>query len=152
MQAQSKPVITSVKPTFGPLAGGTAVTISGSRFAVGTTVRFEGVSASSVKVVSATQITALSPPASAQDLATIQVTNSDPELNKLKNRVDELSKDSIQTCDDCCMTAAGQRNRHGGSAKGHHALAGWRRLCERGLGGCTGHGAEWAIGGPAFSG
>lgn len=63
-----------------------------------------------------------------------------------------LGKHSIQTCNDCCMTAACQRNRDGGSAKGHHALAGWGRLRERGFGGCTGHGAEWAIGGPAFSG
>ena len=63
-----------------------------------------------------------------------------------------LGKDSIQTRNDCCLTAVCQRNRHGGSAKGNNALTGWGRLFERGFGGCTGHGPEWAISGSAFSG
>jgi hypothetical protein len=50
--------VTSASPATGPLAGGTLVTITGSEFAVGSTVTFGGVLATDVIVVNATTITA----------------------------------------------------------------------------------------------
>ena len=55
------PAPTSVDPSSGPPAGGTAVTIAGSGFAAGATVTFDGVSATSVVVVGDTQITCITP-------------------------------------------------------------------------------------------
>jgi hypothetical protein len=51
------PAVTSIAPTSGPTAGGTPVTIKGSGFVTGATVTI-GSAATSVKVVSATEITA----------------------------------------------------------------------------------------------
>jgi hypothetical protein len=55
------PAVTSVAPSSGPTVGGTTVTITGSGFDDATAVRFGGVLASGVVVVSDTQITATSP-------------------------------------------------------------------------------------------
>jgi len=68
------PTISSVSPTGGPIAGGTAVTITGTNFAAGATVTFGGVSATGVVVVSATSITATTP-AHAAGAVTVVVTN-----------------------------------------------------------------------------
>jgi hypothetical protein len=54
-------VVGAVSPATGPGAGGTAVTISGSNFTPDSTVSFGGVSATSVVVVSPTQITCVTP-------------------------------------------------------------------------------------------
>jgi hypothetical protein len=50
------PTVTSVSPSSGPSAGGTAVTITGSDFQQNATVAFGGVEATPVTVASATQI------------------------------------------------------------------------------------------------
>jgi hypothetical protein len=55
------PTVTSVSPNNGPVAGGTAVTITGTNFAAGATVTFGGNAATNVVVVSGTQITATTP-------------------------------------------------------------------------------------------
>lgn len=64
------PAITAVSPASGPVAGGTAVTISGINFIGVTAVRF-GATAASFTVNSATSITATSPAGSA---GTVDVT------------------------------------------------------------------------------
>jgi hypothetical protein len=56
--------IGSVTPRIGPTAGGTSVDIVGSGFQISSTVTFGGVLATSVTVVSATEITTISPPGS----------------------------------------------------------------------------------------
>ncbi len=56
------PGLTSVSPNSGGTAGGTPVTITGSNFAAGATLKFGGAAATSVAVASATKITALTPP------------------------------------------------------------------------------------------
>jgi len=53
--------VTAVAPTNGPLAGGTAITITGTNFATGTTVTIGGVAATGVVVASTTSITAVTP-------------------------------------------------------------------------------------------
>ncbi|MGB6834128.1 MAG: IPT/TIG domain-containing protein [Candidatus Acidiferrum sp.] len=59
------PTVTSVSPSNGPAAGGTAVTITGTNFATGATVTFGSAAAANVVVVSATEITATTPAGSA---------------------------------------------------------------------------------------
>jgi IPT/TIG domain len=56
------PVVTSVSPNTGTTAGGTRVTLTGKNFVSGAKVTFGGPAATSVVVVSATQITATTPP------------------------------------------------------------------------------------------
>ena len=67
------PTVSSVSPNSGPVAGGTAVTITGTNFATGATVKFGNGSATNVVVVNATTITATTP-ASAAGAVTVTVT------------------------------------------------------------------------------
>ena len=55
------PTVTSVSPNSGPTTGGTAVTITGTDFVKGSRVTFDAISATSVRVVSSTTITAVTP-------------------------------------------------------------------------------------------
>ena len=68
------PTLTSVSPTSGPTSGGTTITLTGSNFVSGATVRVAGVAATNVVFSSATQITARTPAgtAGARD---VQITN-----------------------------------------------------------------------------
>jgi hypothetical protein len=70
------PTVTSISPGNGPLIGGTAVTITGTGFRSGATVSIGGTGATSVVVVSASQITARTP-AHACGSNNVVVTNSD---------------------------------------------------------------------------
>lgn len=57
----TSPSVTSVSPKSGPVAGGTQVTIGGTRLGGATAVYFGSVAATSFTVVSATRITAVTP-------------------------------------------------------------------------------------------
>jgi large repetitive protein len=70
------PTLTAVSPSSGPINGGTVVTMTGTNFASGATVTFGGAAATSVVVVSATQIT-VHTPAHAQGSVNVVVTNPD---------------------------------------------------------------------------
>lgn len=59
------PTVTGVSPTAGPVAGGSTVTITGTALTGATAVKFGSANATSFVVDSATQITAVSPAASA---------------------------------------------------------------------------------------
>ncbi|PBC69736.1 IPT/TIG domain-containing protein [Streptomyces sp. TLI_235] len=61
----SAPTLTSVTPSQGPTAGGTAVTLAGTNFSNATAVAFGTAAAASFSVVSATQINAVAPPGTA---------------------------------------------------------------------------------------
>jgi hypothetical protein len=77
--AGTLPTVTSVSPGFGPIAGGTPVTISGANLTGATAVKFNGTPATSVNVVSATTITATSPALAANfvgNTVDVTVTNS----------------------------------------------------------------------------
>ena len=70
------PTITSVNPSVGPTAGATAITIVGTNFLAGaTSVKVGGVSATSVVVINATLITAVTP-AGTVGAASVAVTTS----------------------------------------------------------------------------
>jgi hypothetical protein len=68
------PTVSSVAPTAGATTGGTQVTLIGKSFASGAQVTFGGQAATNVVVVSATQITANTPPHKAGSV-NIVVTN-----------------------------------------------------------------------------
>ena len=53
--------VTAISPNAGPVTGGTSVTLTGTGFAAGATVTFDGVAATNVVVVNATTITATAP-------------------------------------------------------------------------------------------
>ena len=69
------PTVTSVSPSTGAVAGGTAVTITGTNFAAGATVTFGGTAATNVVVSNSTTITATTP-AHAAGAVPVAVTNS----------------------------------------------------------------------------
>ncbi|MFD8543259.1 IPT/TIG domain-containing protein [Streptomyces sp. NPDC059649] len=69
------PVLSSVTPGSGPVAGGTGVTLTGSHFLGATAVRFGATPAASFTVVSDTRITAVAPPSTA---GAVQVTVTTP--------------------------------------------------------------------------
>ena len=78
------PTVSSVAPATGLIAGGTSITITGTNFAAGASlgVTVGGVAATSVRVVSATKITAKTP-AHAAGVANIVVTNGDGQTATL---------------------------------------------------------------------
>lgn len=55
------PAVVSVSPSSGPATGGTSVTVTGSNFQSGATVLFGSKPATNVVVVSATEITCVTP-------------------------------------------------------------------------------------------
>jgi hypothetical protein len=59
------PTVSAVSPTAGPTTGGTTVSIFGTNFTSGMTVRFGGVNATNVVLVSSTELRAVSPARSA---------------------------------------------------------------------------------------
>ncbi|MBT0771396.1 IPT/TIG domain-containing protein [Kineosporia sp. J2-2] len=68
------PTVTGLTPSTGPPAGGTTVTIAGTNFVAGSTVRFGSASATNVTVNSPTSITADAPAGTGSQFVT--VTNS----------------------------------------------------------------------------
>ena len=73
------PTVNAISPAGGPPAGGTAVTIRGSNLNGATAVKFGNGSASSLKVISNTEITATS---SAGTLGPVAVTVTTPNGNR----------------------------------------------------------------------
>ena len=65
------PTVSSINPAYGPLGGGTNVTVTGSGFTSGSTVFFGGIQASHVNFVSSTSLVATTP---AGSLGTVDVT------------------------------------------------------------------------------
>lgn len=76
--------VTSISPTTGSIGGGTTVTITGTNFRAGATVTLSGYGASSVNVVSSTQLTAVTP-AHAAGTVSVVVTNTDGQGGTLAN-------------------------------------------------------------------
>ena len=72
----SSPTVATLDVVTGAIAGGTAVTITGTEFAAGAVVKFDTTDATDVVVVSATSITCVSP-AHAAGAVTVSVTNTD---------------------------------------------------------------------------
>jgi phospholipase C len=77
--AQNAPTIASISPTFGPSAGGTSVTITGTNFVSGATVKFGNAAATSVSVTNSTTITAVTPANPTGGPVNVVITNPDSQ-------------------------------------------------------------------------
>jgi photosystem II stability/assembly factor-like uncharacterized protein len=78
------PRVLAVTPSSGALAGGTEITITGNGFLPGASVRVAGLAASNVRVLSATTIKAVTPPAAVQTLfLDVAVINPDGQSDTL---------------------------------------------------------------------
>ncbi len=84
---QSLPVVKSLTPSSGSPSGGTKVTIKGSGFLGTLEVSFGGTAATSVKIVSSTEITAVSPSGS----GTVHVTVKTPSGTSAKHSADQFT-------------------------------------------------------------
>ncbi len=78
------PTVTSISPTSGLVSGGSLLTITGTGFRTGATVSIGGNNCSSVVVVSATQVTCVTP-AHTAGAVNLSVTNSDSQSASLTN-------------------------------------------------------------------
>jgi large repetitive protein len=78
----SAPSVSSISPNSGPVTGGTTVTILGSGFQSGANVTFGGIAATSVTLVSSTEIQAVDPVSPAGTVS-IDVTNTNAQRGTL---------------------------------------------------------------------
>ncbi len=78
------PTITSVSPTSGSTNGNTPITITGTQFQTGATVRLDASNCTSVTVVSATSITCTTPSHAAGAVG-VTVTNPDAQTHTLSS-------------------------------------------------------------------
>ena len=78
------PTVSSITPNSGTANGGTAVTITGTGFLAGATVKLGGTAATGVTVVSSTSITATTA-AHAAGAVSVVVTNTDAQSGTLTN-------------------------------------------------------------------
>ncbi|MBN1417467.1 MAG: IPT/TIG domain-containing protein, partial [Planctomycetes bacterium] len=100
------PVVSSVTPSQGPVSGGTAVTIGGTSFQTGATVTFGGTSATSVVVVSSTQITCATP-AHAAGAVAVEVVNPDAQSGTLAGGFTFVAGPTIASVDPLQGPTAG---------------------------------------------
>ncbi|MGH9547819.1 MAG: IPT/TIG domain-containing protein, partial [Terriglobales bacterium] len=82
--SHSAPTVTAITPNSGSINGGTAVTITGTGFLAGASVKLAGTSAAGVTIVSGTSITATTP-AHAAGAVSVVVTNTDTQSGTLTN-------------------------------------------------------------------
>ncbi len=78
------PAVSSVSPANGSTSGGTAVTITGTSFQTGASVKFNTTLCASTNVVSSTSITCTTP-AHAAGVVSVTVTNPDMQTNTLNS-------------------------------------------------------------------
>ncbi|MBI1861918.1 MAG: IPT/TIG domain-containing protein, partial [Deltaproteobacteria bacterium] len=73
----------ALTPTHGPASGGTALTLTGSRFSVGAAVKLGNLACTGVSVVSPTQITCTTPPNMPSGPTDVIVKNADGQIATL---------------------------------------------------------------------
>lgn len=78
------PTVTSISPNSGTINGGTPVTVRGTGFLAGATVKLAGISATAVTVVNSTTISATTP-AHAAGAVSVVVANTDTKSGTLNN-------------------------------------------------------------------
>jgi hypothetical protein len=94
--------VTGLSPTAGPTAGGTLVTITGTGFVSGATVKFGSTAATGVTFVSSTQLTAVSP---AESAGTVDVTVTTPGGTSAASSADKYSYDVVPSVTALSPTA-----------------------------------------------
>ncbi len=88
------PVIATASPNWSPLAGGTAITLTGANFQSGAVVSIGGTPASSVVVLDSASITCIAP-AGSPGAADVQVTNPDGESGTYSGGIAYLASGSL---------------------------------------------------------
>lgn len=79
------PTVTGVSPAFGPVTGGTQVTVLGTNFQAGATVRFGTTPATAVNVISPSAIVVTIPGVAGPGSVNVTVTNPDTQFATLAN-------------------------------------------------------------------
>ncbi|MFT3709218.1 MAG: IPT/TIG domain-containing protein [Archangium sp.] len=79
------PIVTSISPVSGPLAGNTSVTINGTSFVAGATVAFGGVPATATTFDTDKKLTAITPTGAAVGAVSVTVTNPGGKTSTLAN-------------------------------------------------------------------
>jgi hypothetical protein len=100
------PTVTTVSPSSGTTAGGTAVTITGTNFAAGATVTFGSTAATNVVVTNSTTITATTPAGSA-GAATVTVTNAGGQSGTLASAFTYVAPPTVSSVSPNAGPAAG---------------------------------------------
>ncbi|MFC1706392.1 IPT/TIG domain-containing protein, partial [Planctomycetota bacterium] len=100
------PVITAVTPGGGPPAGGTTVTISGTKFQSGATVEFGGTAAASVTFVSDAELTAETPAGTAGTVS-VKVTNPDGKSGMLAGAFTYADPPTLDSASPSVIPTAG---------------------------------------------
>jgi hypothetical protein len=98
------PTLSSISPTSGTTAGGTAITITGAGFLAGATVTLGGTAATGVTVVSSTSITAVTP-AHTGGAVSVAVTNPDNQAGSLNNGYTYTSSNPAPTLSSISPTS-----------------------------------------------
>ncbi|HEY2665905.1 MAG TPA: IPT/TIG domain-containing protein, partial [Actinomycetota bacterium] len=91
----TQPQVSGVSPPSGPAAGGTTVTISGTNLSGATAVKFGTAAAASFNAMSATQVTAVSPPGT--DQTTVDVAVSTPAGTSATGPSDRFTYGTVTT-------------------------------------------------------
>ncbi len=137
---KTAPIVTGVSPSSGPTAGGTAVTVIGSNFVAGATVRFGTKAATHVTVTGATRITATSPPHTAGSTRVTVTTSggtsvaSAAEFSYLAPKVTSVTLHNGPTAGGTVVTVigsnfvAGATVRFGTKAATHVTVTGATRI------------------------
>src|ERR1035437_3669512 len=94
--AEPAPSLVSISPSSGKLASGTACTLSGNYFLAGASVTFSGASATSIVVVSPTQITCVLPAGSGA--SDIVITNTDGQSSTLVGGYTFQASPTVLSC------------------------------------------------------
>jgi hypothetical protein len=104
--AAPHPTVASVSPNSGPAAGGTFITVTGSNFVAGATLKLGGVSATGVTVVNSTSITATTA-AHAAGTVNVVVTNPDAQSGTRTNGYTYLAPPTVASVSPNLGPAAG---------------------------------------------
>ena len=92
---EATPTVTAVSPSAGPTAGGTSVTITGTGFVTGATVKFGTIAGTSVTVSSSTKITVTAPAQSPS--SPVDVTVTTPGGTSATSTADQYAYDPVPT-------------------------------------------------------
>jgi len=98
--------LTSISPASGPATGGTVMTLTGSGFVNGATVRVNNVSATAITFVSATQVQATTPPGTA-GARTVQITNPDTTTASLSSAFTYVAAPTLTSVSPVSGSTAG---------------------------------------------
>ncbi|MGV3621301.1 MAG: IPT/TIG domain-containing protein [Archangium sp.] len=100
---QPAPIVTSISPTMGPVAGGTSITINGTQFVTGASVAFGSTLSSSVTFESDRKLVAVSPSSASAGAVSIVVTNPGGRSSSLPNAFTYTGTTTVKTITEAVL-------------------------------------------------